>query len=162
MLRSWLNSFSTTGNVFRVSPNELSFASVASWKTIYGHPIPNSKPTFVKSEFYEMYGAGFKKLCIGSERDPGKHGSMRKHLSAAFSTRALGEQAGIVAQVLDEFIERVGWEEKHGENERGINVTKWYVMVSFDVLGEMAFGQSFGCVKTGKFQKPRDFLAFHH
>ncbi|KAL8737125.1 MAG: hypothetical protein Q9181_001996 [Wetmoreana brouardii] len=97
-----------------------------------------------------MYGAGFKKLCIGSERDPTKHGVMRKHLSAAFSTRALTEQESIVARVLDEFIERIGWEEKLGEKERGINVTEWYEMVSFDVLGEMAFGQSFGCVRNGK------------
>ncbi len=147
--RSRLHSSYATGDVFRVSPNELSFASVASWRAIYGHPIPASKPTFVKSQFYEMYGAGFKKLCIGSERDPAKHGVMRKHLSAAFSTRALAEQESIVARVLDEFIERIGWEDKYGEKEKGINVTKWYEMVSFDVLGEMAFGQSFGCVKTG-------------
>lgn len=32
------------GSVFRVSPNELSFASVASWKAIYGHQLPG-KPT---------------------------------------------------------------------------------------------------------------------
>ncbi|KAL8692049.1 MAG: hypothetical protein Q9218_002835 [Villophora microphyllina] len=139
------------GDVFRVSPNELSFASVASWKAIYGHPIPASKPTLIKSEFYEMYGAGFKSLCIGSERDPTKHGAMRKHLSAAFSTRALTEQESIVARVLDEFIERISWEEKFGEKGKGINVTKWYEMVSFDVLGEMAFGQTFGCVRSGEF-----------
>ena len=98
-----------------------------------------------------MYGAGFKKLCIGSERDPAKHVTMRKHLSAAFSTRALAEQEDIVARVLDRFIERIGWEENYGEKkEKGINVTKWYEMVSFDVLGEMAFGESFGCVESGK------------
>lgn len=151
LLHSRFNLSSKLGDVFRVSPNELSFASVASWKAIYGHPTPVSKPTFIKSEFYEMYGAGFKKLCIGSERDPTKHGAMRKHLSAAFSTRALAEQEDIVAHVLDRFIERIGWEEKHGEKERGINVTKWYEMVSFDVLGEMAFGESFGCIESGKF-----------
>ncbi|KAL8635016.1 MAG: hypothetical protein Q9228_007451 [Teloschistes exilis] len=147
-----LTFVSNIGDVFRVSPNELSFASVASWKTIYGHPIPASKPTFVKSEFYDMYGAGFKKLCIGSERDPTKHGAMRKHLSAAFSTRALIEQESVVALVLDEFVDRIGWEEKFGEKERGINVTKWYEMVSFDVLGEMAFGKSFDCVRDGELE----------
>lgn len=137
------------GSVFRVSPNELSFASVTSWKAIYGYPIPASKSTLVKSRFYEMYGAGFRSLCVGSERNPAKHGSMRKMLSAPFSSRALMEQESIVASVLDRFVARMGWEEKEGEKEKGVNVTKWYEMVSFDVLGEMAFGQGFGCIDTG-------------
>lgn len=57
------------GPIFRVSPNELSFASATSWKSIYGHPGAG-KPTLIKSEFYNMYGSGFDSLCIGSERDP--------------------------------------------------------------------------------------------
>ena len=132
-----------------MSPNELSFASVESWKAIYGHPSP-SKPTLVKSEFYEMYGAGFKRLCIGSERNPSVHANMRKMLSNAFSSRALLEQEGIVSRLLDQFIDRVGWEEKFGSRERGVNVTKWFEMISFDVLGDMAFGRSFGSVESGR------------
>lgn len=49
-----------------------------------------------------------------------------------------------------EFIERISWKGKLEDKQRGINVTKWYEMVSFDVLGEMAFGQSFGCVRSGE------------
>ena len=66
------------GPIFRVSPNELSFASANSWKSIYGHPGAG-KPTLVKSEFYNMYGAGFDSLCVGSERDP------KVRLSARYS-----------------------------------------------------------------------------
>ncbi|KAJ5973643.1 hypothetical protein N7481_010853 [Penicillium waksmanii] len=72
--------------VFRVSPNELSFASVGSWKEIYGHRHSGQRP-LVKSKFYEIYGAGFDSLCIGSERNPDKHTRMKKSLSPAFSLR---------------------------------------------------------------------------
>jgi hypothetical protein len=134
------------GSVFRVSPNELSFASVESWKAIYGHPPPG-KPHLIKSEFYDIYGAGFKSLCIGSERNPQKHNQMRKSLSSAFSTKALTEQESIVTEIIDVFVSRLG--ELGGTGTEGLNMTKWYEMVAFDILGAMAFGESFGSVEMG-------------
>ncbi|KAI0407184.1 putative cytochrome P450 [Xylaria palmicola] len=135
------------GPVFRVSPNELSFASVNSWKDIYGHAT-GQRQTLVKSEFYEMYGAGFDSLCIGSERNPQKHRKMKQSLSAAFSTKALREQEAIVADQINQFVERIGKEGRPGSG--GLDMTKWYEMLAFDILGEMAFGEAFGCVKSGK------------
>lgn len=134
------------GPIVRVSPNEISFASVASWKDIYGHKSAG-KQTPVKSEFYEIYGSGFNSLCIGSERDPQKHSQMKASLSAAFSTKALQEQEHIVSEVVDAFIARIG-EQCGGV---GINMTKWYEMVAFDILGEMAFGNSFHSIQDGWF-----------
>jgi hypothetical protein len=133
--------------VFRVSPNELSFASLKSWKDIYGHAV-GKKQTLVKSEFYDMYGAGFRRLCIGSERDPQKHRKMKQSLTAAFSTKALREQEEIVANVVDAFVDKIG--KLGGPKSDGLDMTKWYEMLAFDVLGEMAFGESFGCIEDGK------------
>ncbi|KAL3417255.1 BCL4p [Phlyctema vagabunda] len=31
----------------------------------------------------------------------------------------------------------------------GLNMTKWFEMISFDILGEMAFGEGFHCVEDG-------------
>ncbi|KAI4217467.1 MAG: hypothetical protein LQ351_000062 [Letrouitia transgressa] len=132
-------------SVFRVSPNELSFASVSSWKAIYGHAIAG-KPTAVKSKFYEMYGAGFNSWCIGSERDPKVHGRMKKLLSHAFSTKALIEQEDIIQKSIDAFIEKIGPE---SQSPKGLNVGEWYQMVAFDILGDMAFGESFHCIENG-------------
>lgn len=136
--------------MFRVSPNELSFASVESWKAIYGHPIAGQQP-MIKSEFYQMYGAGFRSLCITSERDPQRHGQMKRLLSAAFSARALAEQECIVVRVIDDFIRRIG--EHGGPGTGGLNMTKWYDMCAFDILGEMAFGESFHCIESGALGK---------
>lgn len=136
------------GSVFRVSPNELSFASVVSWKDIYGHQT-TGKPAIIKSEFYEMYGAGFKSLCVGSERNPSKHQKMRRSLSSAFSTKALMEQERIVAENIDAFIEKLG--RLGGPNTNGLNMSKWYEMIAFDILGDMAFGESFRCIENGKY-----------
>ncbi|CDM31323.1 hypothetical protein DTO013E5_30 [Penicillium roqueforti] len=134
------------GPVLRVAPNELSFASVSSWKSIYGHRPGGMIPT--KSEFYDMYGSGFNSLCIGSERDPEKHRQMKSFLSAAFSTKALLEQEPLVSQTVDAFITRLG--NDGGSETKGLDMTKWTEMVAFDILGEMAFGQSFECIIRGE------------
>ncbi|KAL1607609.1 hypothetical protein SLS60_002543 [Paraconiothyrium brasiliense] len=136
------------GPVFRVAPNELSFASVSSWKAIYGHQSPGKQP-HIKSEFYNMYGSGYKSLCVGSERNPMRHSAMKRNLTSAFSTRALLEQEGIVDRCVDEFITTIGAADR--SSTAGLNMTKWYEMVSFDILGEMAFGESFHAVESGKF-----------
>ena len=88
------------GPVFRVSPNELSFASVSSWKAIYGYPPPG-QAQLIKGEFYDIYGAGFKTGCIGSERNPTEHARKKKDLTAAFSIKALEQQEAVVQHVVD-------------------------------------------------------------
>lgn len=120
-----------TGKVFRVSPNELSFASVKSWKAIYG-PWPGQLP-FVKSNFYDIYGAGFNSRCIGSERDPAEHAQMKRFLAPAFSTKALSEQEDIVQSCVDAFVAKL---ETAGGTKAGLNMTIWYEMVAFDIRGE--------------------------
>lgn len=100
-----------------------------------------------KSEFYDMYGSGFDSLCVGSERDPRKHAQMKKSLSAAFSTKALVQQESIVRRCVDGFVRRLGAD---GACEKGLNMTKWFEMIAFDILGEMAFGETFHCIENGK------------
>ena len=144
---SLADSATLAGPIIRVSLNELSFASVGSWKGIYGSQS-TGKPAIVKSEFYEMYGAGFSSSCIGSERDPSKHARMRRLLSPAFSAKNLKDQEDIVGQTIDAFVGRIGRDGPPGS--KGLNMTKWYEMVAFDILGEMAFGESFHCIENGK------------
>ncbi|OTA61603.1 cytochrome P450 [Hypoxylon sp. EC38] len=128
------------GPIVRVAPNELSFASVESWKAIYGHPT-SGREIAPKGPFYEVFAAGFRSKCVGSERDPTKHSAMRKMLNPAFSQRGLLEQEEIITSVVDKFVTVIG--EKGGPESQGINMTKWFEMNSFDILGEMAFGESF-------------------
>ncbi|KAI6082029.1 cytochrome P450 [Hypoxylon rubiginosum] len=134
------------GSIVRVAPNELSFASVESWKAIYGHPAPG-KNIAPKGPFYEVFASGFRSKCVGSERDSKKHSAMRKMLNPAFSQRGLLEQEEIITGIVDKFVTIIG--EKGGPNSQGINMTKWFEMNSFDILGEMAFGESFHSLDTG-------------
>jgi len=73
---------------------------------------------------------------------------MRKSLSSAFSTKSLTEQEDIVSNTVDRFISRIRTVE--GATTKGLNITKWFEMVSFDILAEMAFGSSFESIEAGR------------
>jgi hypothetical protein len=135
------------GPVVRVSPNELSFATAESWKDIYSIPTGGQKP-FVKSDFYSMFGAGFKSRCIGSERDPKKHRRIRGLLNSCFSYRTLLEQEDILHPLMDEFVGK--FEPQNNEEEKIVDMTAWYGMLGFDLMGEMSFGESFHAIQSGK------------
>lgn len=107
-----------------------------------------------KSEFYDMYGSGFESSCIGSERDPRKQSGMKKTLSGAFSTKALSQQECIVQNCVDGFVRRLG---QDGCFKQGLNMTKWFEMIAFDILGEMAFGETFHCIETGTAIYPHSY-----
>ncbi|KAI8627403.1 cytochrome P450 monooxygenase [Xylariaceae sp. FL1651] len=135
------------GPVVRVSPNELSFCTVQSYKDIYGFPPPGGEQC-IKSEFYDIFGNGFKTGCIASERDPTVLGKKKKNLLAAFSAKALAAQEDIMHRCIDAFVQRIALESR--DSPGGINLVKWLDMSSFDLLGEMAFGENFGCISSGK------------
>ena len=94
-----------------------------------------------------MFGSGFAEACLASEKDPRRAGGKRGLFSGAFSAKALMEQEVVLQRCIDSFVRKVGW---LGGGKRGINLVKWYEMVSFDILGEMAFGESFDCVEKGR------------
>lgn len=130
-----------------MSPNELSFGSTASWKDIYGYPRPGAEQ-LIKGDFYDIFGAAYKTGCIGSERNPAVHGRKKKNLTAAFSAKSLAAQEQIIQSCLDGFVGKLGpLSSKSGG--RGVDVVEWLEMAAFDILGEMAFGEGFGCIEKG-------------
>lgn len=132
------------GPVVRTSPNELSFSSASSWRDIYGFR-PGHRP-FVKSEFYDGGSFADQAHSIVSERDPLEHGKMRKYLSRAFSDKSLQDQEYLVQEMVDLFIERIG---THGAKEGGINMVMWFNLLTFDIVGSLAFGETFGGLESG-------------
>ncbi|MCJ1245993.1 hypothetical protein MMC30_003197 [Trapelia coarctata] len=131
------------GDVARTAPNDLSFASASSYRDIYGHASKGRRP-FLKSKFYTSDIAP----SIITERDPEKHGVMRRNLAHAFSAKALREQEGVVLAYVDRWVEQLG---RLGEGGgRGVNAVEWFNWVTFDIIGDLAFGEGFGAVEEAK------------
>ncbi|KAF1993248.1 cytochrome P450 [Amniculicola lignicola CBS 123094] len=134
------------GPVVRIAPNEISFSSANSWKDIYG--FRTGHRPFIKSPFYDGGSFADQAHSIVSERDPAEHGVMRKYLSHAFSDKSLKEQEYLIAERVDLFIEQVG---QFGAKEGGIDFVKWFNLLTFDIIGSLAFGEPFGGLETAKF-----------
>ena len=67
---------------------------------------------------------------------------MRRQLGYGFSSAALSEQESTIAQFVDDFIWRIG--------QLGVvNLTDWYNILTFDIIGALAFGESFEGIVTG-------------
>lgn len=76
--------------------------------------------------------------------DPESHQRQRKIVSHAFSERALREQEYILQRYSDLLISRL-----RDQNEE-IDLCKWIHFASFDMMGELSFGESFHCLENAE------------
>lgn len=131
------------GDVVRVAPNELSFASLQSYLDMYGH-VMKGRGRFLKSSFYEDSGPPR----VTNATDPEVHARQRKALSHAFSAKALRDQEVVVQEFVDLLMKQLS---KLGEDgQKAIDVSDAFNWVTFDIIGDLAFGDSFNAVAEGK------------
>ena len=120
------------GDVVRVAPNELSFATPTAFRDIYSHAAGDRKG-FAKSSFYQAYERPHNIL---SMRDPREHATRRKMYARAFSTTALMSQTAVVMPYVDLFAHQLD----RLATEQYVDVIQWYTWLIFDITGELTFG----------------------
>lgn len=130
------------GSVVRIAPNQLSFCSSSSWKDVHGHK-PGRKP-FLKGPWYRPFPQDHYNIV--SVSNPGHHALMRKSLSHGFSSGALIAQEDRLQYFINKFVDQIDTRFTHTPGD----MTKWYNFVTFDAIGELAFGEAFGCVESGR------------
>ncbi|KAI0438331.1 cytochrome P450 monooxygenase-like protein [Xylaria telfairii] len=132
------------GDVIRVGPNELSFATAEAFQDIHGH-VSKGKARFLKTEFYDNDDPTPR---ITGARDPEVHARQRKALSHAFSAKSLRDQEAIVQKYVDGFTHQLT---RLGENgKKALNVSETFNWLTFDVIGDLSFGEPFGGVEKGQ------------
>ena len=127
-----------------ISPNELSFNSVGPWQDIYG--FRQGHKTFIMSESYDGGSFANQAHSIVSERDPIEYAKMWKYISHASSDRSLRDHESLIAEVVDRPIDQLG---VHSSGEKGTDIMMWTNLTTFDIIGSLAFGQSFGGIESG-------------
>lgn len=143
-LHTWLRHIheSYDSDVVRISPHELSFISYSAWKDIYS--TRNGHPGFPK----DQVGFGGKDSILTANN--ADHSRMRRLLSHAFSEKALREQETLLQFHVKKLIDGI---QKHlQETQNGeINMVDWCHWVSFDIIGDLAFGEPFYCLDHAKY-----------
>ncbi|KAI0380815.1 cytochrome P450 [Hypomontagnella monticulosa] len=133
------------GDVVRIAPNELSFATVQAHRDIYSTPSKTRKPFLKCGKFYQNGDV----TNIFYERDPAEHGRMRKILAQGLSGTYMKAHEHIIHEYVDMFVRKVG-EISATRGGRGVDVTEAVPWLAFDIMGKLTFGESFNAVATGQ------------
>ncbi|PYH82071.1 cytochrome P450, partial [Aspergillus uvarum CBS 121591] len=140
------------GPYFRMAPDEISFASEEAWHDIYawrpGHKRAIRKPIFMKAP----EGIADNIITTSNVKS---HARVRGLMSHSFTENALREQAPLVQGHADVFIDqlrRLATKEAGGGESYGlVNLTNWLNFFTMDVIGDLAFGEPFGCLAKGEY-----------
>ncbi|KAI1339861.1 putative cytochrome P450 [Xylariaceae sp. FL0016] len=131
------------GDIVRIAPNELSFATMQSFKDIYGPPSKTRK-LFPKSDLF--YDVGVRNLVF--EMDPNEHAKLYKLFAPAFRTSALRSQEHVIHEHMDIFLNQL--RRLGTEGGKSINIAAWLEWLTFDIIGQLTFGESFHEVANAK------------
>ncbi|OAA59701.1 isotrichodermin C-15 hydroxylase [Niveomyces insectorum RCEF 264] len=130
----------TYGPVVRVAPDFLDFTDPKAWKDIYGH---RAGPGAVHAEmpkarvFYNATGEPNNIV----NADAFEHAQIRRSISRGFSDKALRDQEPMIVRHIDRLIERLT--ERCDGGKTAVELEKWYIWATFDIIGDLVFGQDF-------------------
>ncbi|KAH6696444.1 cytochrome P450 [Leptodontidium sp. MPI-SDFR-AT-0119] len=132
------------GDIVRTAPNDLSFRSPQAFRDIYAQPTKGRK-LFPKTKYF------WKTIDTPGQThimDVDAAQKSRDLLTPGFSPRALRNQESVIHQYADMFVETI--KNLRGKGRGAVDVTDAFNWVTFDILGELAFGESFDAVKNAK------------
>ncbi|KAK4119116.1 cytochrome P450 [Parathielavia appendiculata] len=135
------------GPVVRVAPNQLAFANPHAWKDIMGHRSGGEgRDEMEKSSKFYRPVEGVPRDIVNADRQ--EHGQLRRALAHGFSERSMREQQPLIKGYIDLLIRRLTEISERGESA---DMTAWYNFTTFDVIGDLAFGESFGCLQDSAY-----------
>lgn len=78
-----------------------------------------------------------------------EHAKVRKKMEPAFTEKAVQRQESIVQEYADMFIEKLREKTKGNDNKTAVvDIVKYFTFVTVDIIGDMAFGESFHCLES--------------
>ena len=135
------------GPVVRVAPNELSFITQDALKTIYGHRQPGEG--FLKNPAFFQPATNGVHSILTSEGEA--HSSVRRKILPAFSDRALSEQTDILQHFTSLLIRKLREKIEAPGSSQSVDMFEWYIWTTFDLIGDLAFGEPFNCLEAASF-----------
>lgn len=135
------------GDVVRIAPNALAYRAASAWKDIYGHRKKGQRVFLKDPALYAPTPNGVNAIITANEDD---HSRMRRLLTHAFSNKALGEQEEIIQTYADMFIDKL--QGLIGSTlSQNVDITRWFNFTTFDLIGDLAFGEPFGCLSNSTY-----------
>jgi cytochrome P450 len=131
------------GEVVRVSPNKVSFLASDAWRGLMGYQKDRGVENLKDPLYYESMIKGM--LGVGTEA----HRRHRRVLGPAFSAQSMFEQEPLIRKYIDLLITKL--KERSQGGVVPLNVVEWYNWTTFDIIGDLAFGEPFGCLSNASY-----------
>ncbi|KAI1744896.1 cytochrome P450 [Xylaria scruposa] len=128
------------GPVVRVGPNDVDVTDLTAVKKIH-----RVKADFVKTDFYK--GIPYGKENLVSTQNTDFHRRHRKLLSAPISESSLKAMLPQIEEKVRLAIQQMGEEMKA---KQVVDVFKWWMFMTTDVIGHLTFGESFHALERGE------------
>jgi cytochrome P450 len=137
----WTRLHEEYGPVVRVGPSVLSYSSGQAWQDIYGARAGKGQ----MQKYHPFHVDGFEVANIVNTSTE-NHTRRRKLLSHAFSDKAMREQEPLISEYIDLLILRL-----KERVDSTLDVTKWFNLTTFDITGDLTFGEAFDGLKKSEY-----------
>ncbi|OHE92733.1 cytochrome P450 [Colletotrichum orchidophilum] len=124
------------GDIVRIGPTELSINNAKAVPLVHSNRSPCTKGPW--------YGVLHPMYSLQLVRDKQEHAQRRKSWDRGFSSKALRDYEFRVADYTNQLLANI--DKNKGKR---FNISDWFNFYSFDVMGDLAFGKSFGMLKEG-------------
>ncbi|KAK4118830.1 cytochrome P450 [Parathielavia appendiculata] len=139
------------GDVVRVAPNRLSFTHPDAYQNIRGHRKCTQEEHGKDRAFYVIS----RQNILGASRED--HARFRRILSHCFSAKSMQAQQPLITKHVDLLMQRLRERTtttQDGDGKRKeavVDLAAWFNFTTFDIIGDLAFGEPFGCLEESRY-----------
>ncbi|KAJ4389959.1 hypothetical protein N0V93_007432 [Gnomoniopsis smithogilvyi] len=133
------------GNIIRLGPSYYSLNDVEATKTIYGLGTK-----FMKGQWYESSAVPDPEIMevnMFPMRDIKKHADARRRYASLYAMSSLVGYEPYINNCIAIFSDKL---RDHAKERKRLDLSAWFQLYAFDVIGEITFSKRFGFLETGK------------
>ncbi|KAL4815069.1 cytochrome P450 [Aspergillus spinulosporus] len=135
------------GPVVRFSPDEVFFITSETWSEIYGRH--DRRQCLPKTKFPNTSTADI------THANDVNHARYRKALAHGLSTKGVREQESLIQGYIDKLVSQL---QASANTHRSVDLVTWYRLTTFDIIGDLAFGEHFGGLDRGRYHPWAAFM----
>ena len=140
------------GPIVRIAPNELAFTDPQASRDIYGFrhghkPFPKN-PLWIPIP--PKNGPRAPSILNADDED---HQRIRKAWSFGFSDKSLKDQEYLIRGHVDLLVAQLKKQIDRGHGSADVDMVKWFNYCAFDIVGDLTFGESFGCLAEDRYHE---------
>lgn len=146
--------------MIRIAPNELSYINAEAWSDIYGAGSKGKGQLFKNQKRRPKAHSGVDDMIMTpSDSD---HARMRwvrlnviswilklinerRNFAQGFTSQSLREQEPLLNRYFNLLITKL----REKADDVPVDMAKFYNFTTFDIIGDLTFGESFGCLEDG-------------